>query len=307
MKAIFLGVVRRSTSRTFLVFLSLILAAEAVTFSVAWLMLDRNTIAWINEQTERLIPISQRAASSADWSRLADALDDKNDALRKNYSRELARMMHSWVGKEGSIFAVILYSGKSYEFYPSDPELTELETTAWEREAYSTHKTTFTPAPYTDEIGTYLAAYTPVMRDGHVIGLIAASVDSATLSDFHGIVRQTFFFSLLLALVVSVVSSLTLAYWFVDPIEVFRAVEETAIGLAQPSGIPDFWDSLTPKQKVLAELARQGLTNQEIAVKESISVDTVKTHFKNIREKTGLKKSQLAVQAEARRSLPEPS
>jgi DNA-binding CsgD family transcriptional regulator len=299
------AVVRRSTSRTFLLFLGLIVAAEAVAIGVAWLMLDRNISAWIQGQTARLIPISQQAASSADWSRLGEVLDAKNTSLRESYSRRLEKLSRPFFGNEGEVYVVVVDHGHSFEIYPSDPALEEVgKTPPWELEAYSTRRTTYTAVPYSDQGGTYLAAFTPILHNGRVVGLVAAELDSATLAEFQGIVRQAFWFSLLPAMIVSIIVSYALAYWFVDPIEVFRAVEETIQERrSQPSGLPDLWDCLTAREKAIAELARQGLTNPEIANKESISLDTVKTHFKNIRAKTGLKKSQLAVQAQALRDI----
>ena len=51
----------------------------------------------------------------------------------------------------------------------------------------------------------------------------------------------------------------------------------------------------------MAELVRRGLKNKEIAEKLVVTPETVKQHLKNIREKTGFTRVDLAVHAEASR------
>lgn len=298
------SIVQRSASRTFLRSFGLILAAEAVTIAVAWFMLGINTTAWIDDQTARLVPISQQAASSFDWSRLDEILADKNAALRETYSRQLAKLSRPF-GMESEVYAVVTGHGHSYEIYGSDPSLTDVgQTPPWEREAYSTGKTTHTPGPYSDSGGTYVAAFTPVERNGRVVGLLAAETDSTTLAGLQGVVHRAFLWSILPAILASLVISYVLACMFVDPMDVFRAVGESVQGQrSQRADIPDLWDSLTPREKEVAELVRQGLMYQQIADRISVTLDTVKTHMKNINKKTGFSKVDLAVAAQARREI----
>lgn len=115
MRSMIRALVARSSSRTFLRFLVLILAAEAVTIGVAWFMLDINTSAWIREQTARLVPISQQAASSADWSRLGEILDDKNSSLRESYSRQLTKLSRPFFGNEGAVYVVVVDHGHAWK------------------------------------------------------------------------------------------------------------------------------------------------------------------------------------------------
>ena len=89
--------------------------------------------------------------------------------------------------------------------------------------------------------------------------------------------------------------------------EVFRAVDESVKGRrSQQPDTPDWWDSLSPKEKEVVELVRQGLTNQQIADNISVALNTVKEHLKHIKEKTGFGKIRLAVQAQARREISAP-
>ena len=305
MRSMMLAIIRPSGSRTFLRSFGLILAAEAVTICVAWFMLGINTTAWIDEQTARLVPISQQAASRSDWSRLDEILGNKSTSLRETYSRQLAKLSRPVFGMEGEIYIIVSDHGHSYEIYGSDPSPTDVgQTPPWELEAYSTRKTTHTPGPYSDNGGTYLAACTPIERNGRVIGLVAAETDSATLAGFQGVVHRAFWWSILPAILASLVISYVLACMFVDPMDVFRAVGESVEGQrSQRADIPDLWDSLTPREKEVAELVRQGLTNQQIADRVTLALDTVKTHMKNISKKTGLSKVELAVAAQARREI----
>lgn len=51
---------------------------------------------------------------------------------------------------------------------------------------------------------------------------------------------------------------------------------------------PDFLEKLTHKEKVIALLIADGLTNKEIVQKENISLSTVKGHIQKIFEKAGV-------------------
>ena len=132
--------------------------------------------------------------------------------------------------------------------------------------------------------------------------MVAAETDSATLAGFQGVVHRAFWWSILPAILVSLVFSYVLACMFVDPMDVFRAVGESVKGQrSQGADILGLWDSLTPREKEVAELVRQGLTNQEIAGRLTLSVSTINTHMKNVSKKTGLGKVGLAVAAQARK------
>jgi|SRR5580692_1475739 DNA-binding CsgD family transcriptional regulator len=304
------AIMQRSGSRTFRRSFALILAAEAVTIGVAWLLLGANTSEWIHEQTARLAQISEQAASSADWSRLGAISNSSSSSLDETYGRQLDKLSRPFSNKEGAVYAVIVQNGEAYELYADGNPPTDVgKPPQWERDAYATRKTTYTPVPYSDDTGTYLAAFTPIVHNGSVVGLIAAELDSATLAEFQGIVRTTFWLSIVPAVLASLLVAYILASMLVEPMDVFRTIEETARSqrALSPSGEEgDRWDRLTPKHKEVAELARQGLTNKEIADALSVSYETVKQHFKDVRERTGWSKVDLAVQAQARRtaSLP---
>jgi DNA-binding CsgD family transcriptional regulator len=164
--------------------------------------------------------------------------------------------------------------------------------------------------PYSDQDGTYLAANTPIFRDGKVVGLLSAQYDSATYDEFQGIVRRAFWLSILPAILIALVVAYVLATMFVEPMEIFRRIEATARSQSSGSGQTGangvLLDRLSPREKEVAELVRQGLTNKEIAKRLVIAPETVKQHLKNIREKTGFTKLDLAVQVEARRLLAMP-
>ena len=51
---------------------------------------------------------------------------------------------------------------------------------------------------------------------------------------------------------------------------------------------PDFLEKLTQKEKEIAIMIADGLTNKEIAIKESIALSTVKGHISHIFEKVGV-------------------
>lgn len=64
-----------------------------------------------------------------------------------------------------------------------------------------------------------------------------------------------------------------------------------AAGLVQHLGIAELapkWQSLTKREKEVARLVGQGLTNRQIAGHLSLSTETVNSHVKNIMHKFGL-------------------
>ena len=62
------------------------------------------------------------------------------------------------------------------------------------------------------------------------------------------------------------------------------------------------WDSLTPTELQVADLAAEGLTNAVIAERLYISANTVKTHLSHIYHKLGVNgRTELAVALARRR------
>lgn len=50
-----------------------------------------------------------------------------------------------------------------------------------------------------------------------------------------------------------------------------------------------WWDAITPAERVVVELAAEGLTNAEIAMRLHLSRHTVETHLKRVYAKLGLR------------------
>jgi hypothetical protein len=94
----------------------------------------------------------------------------------------------------------------------------------WELAAYATGKTTYNDVPYSDDTGTYIAAQTPIYRNGKIVGLVTAEYDSATLGEFQGIVRKAFWLSVLPAILFALGLAYVLAAMFVEPMEIFRRI-----------------------------------------------------------------------------------
>ena len=297
--------VQRSSSRTFRTSFGLILLAEIVTIFVAWLLLGRNVDQWIHEKTILAMRTSQRAAASADWS-LIDKIpkDDRDSSLFESYSKKLDNLSgRQFRRKEGSIYLAVVERGEAYEIDPGDsPPMTDAgKANQTELDAYALRKPTSTAVPISDDLGTYLAAYTPIIKNGKVIGLVAAEYDSATLADLQGIVRRVWL-SMLPAAVASLVISYALASKFVEPMEVLREIEvirEQDL-LHSDSGEKPW--GLTDRQLEVFESLGDDLTNAQIAARLSIDTETVKTHMSTILKKSGLKRWQLIVAARERRA-----
>ena len=151
-----------------------------------------------------------------------------------------------------------------------------------------------------------MAGYVPIVRVGHLLGLVAAEFDEASPADFHAIVRTSFLKSVVPAILISLVIAFVLASMFVRPKDVFREIEETAE--SQRARTPDEekadpWHQLTPREIEIAELLGQGTwSHKDLAQALSVGEETIKTHLKNIKVKTGWSKHDLAMQALARRT-----
>jgi DNA-binding NarL/FixJ family response regulator len=88
--------------------------------------------------------------------------------------------------------------------------------------------------------------------------------------------------------------------------EIFRRIDETAAQRADRPPQGDALSKLTPREWEVAELIWRGRKNKDIADALFVSPETVKQHLKNIKEKTGFARLDLAVQVEAsRRSIAE--
>lgn len=303
------AIVRRSTSRTFQRSFIIILIAEAITIFVAWLLLGFNIQAWLQARTASLIQISQQAASAADWSHVDKVPMGRDSRVGDAYQDRLFKLSSQhFNGKEGSVFLAFVENGEQYEIYSGTdiPVQDAGKANEWVLSAYRTRHTTFSPVPIADDTGTYLAAYTPILRNGKVVGLLAAEYDEAPASSFESIVRRAFWFSLLPATLIALIVAYVLASTFVEPLDVLRVIEETAQrqqARSQAEEENDPWNSLTPQEKQMAELLRQGRESaKDIAEVLSLSTGTVYTYFKRIKAKTGWSKQGLALEAAARRS-----
>jgi DNA-binding CsgD family transcriptional regulator len=209
---------------------------------------------------------------------------------------------------EGSLYIALVKNGREYEVAANDPIPVDNVTEAnrWELDAYSERKATYSSVPIVDDTGTYLAAYTPIMRDGRVIGLIAAEYDEAPLSEFYAIIRSTFLLTIIPAAALAVAVAYLLATIFVKPTDVLRAIEERAKSerarsLEEEKNDP--WRLLTVREREIAELLRQGVEHtKDIAGAMGIETSTVNTYLKRIRAKTGWSKQRLGIEAMGRRS-----
>ena len=313
MGAIFRTIAARSDSPTFRRSFAVIIIAEAITIFVAWFLLDSNISRWTSDKAMQAVRISQKVESSEDWSLIGTVPKKRDSALFDKYRSALTRLSQQYFPQnEGSVYIVVVERGEDYVITPSDqyPMDDDGKASKWELAAYATGKTTYNLVPYSDQDGTYLAANTPIFRDGKVVGLLSAQYDSATYDEFQGIVRRAFWLSILPAILIALVVAYVLATMFVEPMEIFRRIEATARSQSSGSGQTGansvLLDRLSPREKEVAELVRQGLTNKEIAERLVIAPETVKQHLKNIREKTGFTKLDLAVQVEARRLLAMP-
>lgn len=307
MVSFFRNLVLRSSSPAFRRSFAVILLAEAITILVAWFLLDSNVSRWTHEKALQAVRISQKVASSDDWSLIGLVPRKRDSTLFEKYRGELTRLSKQFSPQgEGSVYLVLVDRGEDYVITPSDqyPMDDDGPASKWELAAYATGKTTYNLVPYSDNDGTYLAANTPIFRNGKIVGLLSAEYDSATYDEFQAIVRKAFWLSILPAILIALLVAYAIAAMFVEPMEIFRRIEATVrwqSGADASTTRSDPLDRLSPRESEVAELVRQGLTNKEIAASLVVTPETVKQHLKNIREKTGFTKLNLAVQVEARR------
>lgn len=295
--------------------MGLVIVVEAVTIITAWLLLDSNISRWLHDRTVQTIHIAQASAAGADWS-LVDRIPKATEVRRKGdvvrtevesplfdrYRQALSDLTDKYFGEtEGDVYLVVVDKGIEYRIDPFDQHPMDrfYKANEWETAAYQSGKTTYITIPYSDGSGTYVAAFTPIYRSGKIVGLVAAEYDSATLAEFRGIVRKTFWLSILPALLLSLVLAYLLASIFVEPMELFRRIDETAKDRRRGAVPDDPLAQLTPREREVAELISRGLKNKEIAEKLVVTPETVKQHLKNIKEKTGFTRVELAVQVAA--------
>lgn len=294
----------RWNSPTFRRFVAIILVVEALTICASALLLNLGISGWIHSRTEHAIQVSRAAAATGGWDNVPDIRRGSDSPAFQFYEKKLSELSNKYVGNNtGEIYLVVLDRGNAYETYPDDPyPMHDLgKAPAWETEAYQTGRTTWNPTPRSDNGGTYLGAFTPIHVNGRIVGLVAAEFDTAPIADFQSVVRTAFWLSLLPAVIVALVVAYLLAGAFIEPMELFRKIEAVRGDATDRNKVFDPLECLTDREREIAALVRQGLSNKEIAGQIFVSPETVKQHLKNIREKTGFNKLDLAVHAEAGR------
>lgn len=305
MQTLFSNIAKRSTSPTFIRSFALILVVEAVTILTAWLLLDSNVSKWMSDKAAQAVRISRTVAAAEDWS-LVDTVPKKPSVLFDTYRRLLTKYSHRFFPQnEGDVSLAVIRNGRTYVIDPYDQVPMDLVDKAnkWELAAYATGKTTYNDVPYSDDTGTYIGAQTPIYRNGRIVGLAAAEYDSATLAEFQGIVRKAFWLSVLPAILLALGLAYVLAALFVEPMEIFRRIDETAARRAGRPPQSDVLSKLSAREWEVAELVWRGRKNKDIAEALFVSPETVKQHLKNIKEKTGFARLDLAVQVEAGRRI----
>ena len=131
--------------------------------------------------------ISQTVAKAADWSLAERIPGDRDTPLFDRYEKKLTELSKQYFPQnEGDVSIVVVRNGASYITDPYDQHPMDYGDKAnkWQLAAYATGKTTYNDVPHSDGTGTYLAAYTPIRRDGKIIGLLEAEYDSATFAEF---------------------------------------------------------------------------------------------------------------------------
>lgn len=271
-------------------FFNILFITELLIILVAWFCLNIGLNLWIKGKTSELIGITHQALAGADWSRVREITkDDPNSLLLQKYRKLVMTLTKQFFPhNDGDISVVMIKDRQEYLLVSSDPTPVEYYGPAnrWEMEAYS-GKVTYSPQPYADNIGTHLTAFAPILKNGKVIALIAADFDSTSLRNFKGIVGMAFGWAIGPAVLISLLVAFFLASRFVEPIPLIREIQEAKEAAAEPDQKPDDpqWSALTPREKEVAVYVSQGLENNEIAEKMTVSPETVKKHLKNIFQK----------------------
>lgn len=300
--------VQRLSSQIFWTSFAIVVAAQVVTIVIAWLLLGANINGWIAARVAQTLQIAQYTASQSSWDRIDKIPENDDSALGDNYASRLKKLSEKYFHRnEGQVYLVVVDRGEEYNILGvQSPPLSDAGDKAnpWELRAYATRRVTYTPEPISDNNGTYVAAYIPILRAGKVLGLVAAEYDSATLSDLRSVVFTAFWKSIIPGIVFSLFVANILAWKFVDPEDVLRSTagsarEEKARALK--GAVDEPWNSLTDRELEVAELAGDGLKIKEMAERLVVGTETIKTHLKNIKDKTGLSKVQLGFKVQARR------
>lgn len=300
--------VARQMSRTFLRSFAIILIAEIMTVFGARYLLDQNINRWLHSRTGLVVKAAQGAASAAGWSQIVSVPDDRESAIGDAFEKRLNTLSWQYFKhNEGTVFLAWIDNGDEIDVAPgpgSDEPYDNDKANRWIRLAYATKRLTYSSIPVVDNRGTYLAAYMPILHNGKVVGLVGAEYDSASLGDFKSIVRTAFWYSIIPAILISLIVSYILAMIFADPRPFLRASSEAArtqLARSLKGEKDEVWDSLTPREMEIAELASEGLQNKEMAERLFLSPETVKQHLKSISRKTGFTTRQLGLEAQARR------
>lgn len=172
-------VLRRSTGATFRTSFALILVAQLVMIVVAGLLLGRNLDRWIQGKAEQALRISDQAASGNDWSLMDKVPEDQDTAVGLRYEKGLSKLNGRYFPhKEGAVYLVTIKGDEEYAITASDPTMSDIaKANQWENVAAAKRIAVYTAIPVVDEGGTYLAGYTPVLRNGKVVGLVAVVAD----------------------------------------------------------------------------------------------------------------------------------
>ena len=214
-------------SKAFRTSLVLILAAEAVLVGSALLTLNTGIDRWIQQKTSQAMAISQAATSSADWSRVGTLATNRTSPLFNRYEKLISVVSkHYFKNYEGEVFVAWLKRDEEWDVEPGEAKPTDGGIANKEElNAYSSGKPTVTADPISDQGGTYLAAYNPVLSNGKVVALVSVEFDSATLADFRAIVWSSFGWSVLWGTVISLIASYMLALRLTEPTELVKEIE----------------------------------------------------------------------------------
>jgi DNA-binding CsgD family transcriptional regulator len=281
-----LAIIKRVWSKTFLKSLGLVLAAEVLVIIISSSLLSFNTDHWIHDKTAQVMLISREASASGDWSLIAQVPkhDGGSRPFKRLHKKIVELSQRFFRTKEGSVFLAVVDQGEEYDIDYGDSDFYDGgKANTFELAAYSTRTATSTSAPVSDDSGTYVAGYTPIIERGNVVGLLGAEYDSAPMADYYEIVRSAFWWSILPAILLSLVISYILANNL--PIEVLREIENVRQSSEDSAVANALWNSLTPTQRHVFQLLGQGLKDLEIAAKMHVTLNTVKSHVKSIRAK----------------------